>query len=231
MEIKYINENAMACVFEETISEQVNQQVLALKRALERQQVEGIEEIITSYHTLVIYFKDSITHDGIAELINRLDISDRAERTAKVYTIPVCYDYGLDLAELAEYCGLTPQEVIERHTSRQYLIYMLGFMPGFPFLGGLDASIAKSRKETPRKEIPAGSVGIANEQTGMYPLASPGGWNIIGRTPVTLFDADRTPAVFYEAGDYIQFKAVSKEEYTAIEQDSEYQIEVKEAEV
>lgn len=230
MEIKYINENAMACIFDEAINQRVNQQVLALKRALETQQVEGIEEIITSYHTLVIYFKDSITHAEIAELINRLDISDEAERTAKVYTIPVCYDYGLDLAELAEYCGLTPQEVIERHTSRPYLIYMLGFMPGFPFLGGLDDSIAKPRKETPRKEIPTGSVGIANEQTGMYPLASPGGWNIIGRTPVTLFDADRTPAVFYEAGDYIQFKAVSKEEYTAIEQDSDYQIEVKEAE-
>ncbi|ULG71671.1 5-oxoprolinase subunit PxpB [Macrococcus brunensis] len=230
MDIKYINENAIACVFEETISEQVNQQVLALKHAFETQQVDGIEEIIASYHTLVIYFNDSITHDVLVEKIKSLDINSQMKRTAKVYTIPVCYDYGLDMDELAEYCGLTPQEVVERHTSRRYLIYMLGFMPGFPFLGGLDASIAKPRKETPRKEIPAGSVGIANEQTGVYPLASPGGWNIIGRTPITLFDADRTPAVFYEAGDYIQFKAISKEEYTAIEQDAEYKIEVKEVE-
>ncbi|GGB12504.1 5-oxoprolinase subunit PxpB [Macrococcus hajekii] len=228
MEIKYISENALICIFEAVIDETINHQVLALKKAIEEAHIEGIEELVTSYHTLVVYLDETANHDVIAEQIKKLKISKSSKGGKKVFYIPVCYDYGLDLEELAAHCQLSAQEVIERHTAKQYLIYMLGFMPGFPFLGGLDPSIAKPRKETPRKEIPAGSVGIANEQTGMYPFASPGGWNIIGRTPVKLFDAERTPSVYYEAGNYIQFKAISKEEYAAIEQDSHYKVEVEE---
>ncbi|WP_165980753.1 5-oxoprolinase subunit PxpB [Macrococcus carouselicus] len=230
MKIRYISENALVCNFDSVIDSHINRRVLSLKHEIEALNIHGVEEMVTSYSTLVIYFNDDITHDTLAAQIKQLKLEQPEGKQAKVFTIPVCYEDGLDLEELAAYCKVSPAEVIERHTSRQYLIYMLGFMPGFPFLGGLDPAIAKPRKETPRKEIPAGSVGIANEQTGMYPISSPGGWNIIGRTPVKLFDTERTPSVYYEAGDYIQFRAISKEEYTAIEQNQNYRIEVKEIE-
>ena len=131
-------------------------------------------------------------------------------------TIPVCYggDFGPDLAFVAKHAGLTEAEVIRRHTGRDYRIYMLGFLPGFPYLGGLDPRLFTPRLQNPRTAIPAGSVGIGGEQTGIYPVASPGGWQLIGRTPLDLFDPERPPR--YAAGDCIRFTAITAEQFAKL---------------
>ena len=129
--------------------------------------------------------------------------------------IPVCYggEFGPDLEEVAAHCGLTSEEVIRIHCSRDYQVYMLGFAPGFPYLGGMDKRIAAPRKKTPRLAIPQGSVGIAGEQTGVYPIETPGGWQLIGRTPVPLFLPDRDPPTLLEAGNLVRFYPISREEF------------------
>jgi KipI family sensor histidine kinase inhibitor len=121
--------------------------------------------------------------------------------------IPVCYglEYGPDLDAVAAHCGLSPDEVIARHTAAEYRVYMLGFSPGFPYLGGLDPNIAAPRRETPRIKVPAGSVGIAGMQTGIYPLESTGGWQIIGRTPMRLFDPGLEEPCLLRPGDRLRF--------------------------
>ncbi|WP_414050469.1 5-oxoprolinase subunit PxpB [Macrococcus animalis] len=221
MEIVNINENCISIVFDERIDPSINAQVIQLKAAIENLQIIGIQELVISYNTLVIYFDDTLTdHATLSEVIQKVELGSSDSQLSTTYIIPVCYDapFNLDLEEMATRHNKSTDEIIQIHTSKPYLIYMLGFMPGFPFLGGLDESIATPRKSSPRKEIPAGSVGIANAQTGIYPLASPGGWNIIGRTPLRLFDPNRNPEVYYEAGDYIKFKHISKDEYDTIEQ-------------
>ena len=129
--------------------------------------------------------------------------------------IPVCYggEYGPDLEYVAELNGRTVEEVIAIHSGADYLVYFLGFSPGFPYLGGMPESIAAPRMPAPRKRVPAGSVAIGGNQTGIYPMASPGGWRIIGRTPVRLFRADAEPAVLVEMGDHVKFVPVSKGDF------------------
>ncbi|WP_414042574.1 5-oxoprolinase subunit PxpB [Macrococcus sp. EM39E] len=221
MEFVNINENCLSIVFDERINPEINAQVIQMKSTIQNSDIVGINELVISYNTLVIYFDDTKTnHTALTEAVQKLELISDDKYPATTYIIPVCYDapFNLDLEEMATRHNKSTDEIIQIHTSKPYLIYMLGFMPGFPFLGGLDESIATPRKSSPRKEIPAGSVGIANAQTGIYPLASPGGWNIIGRTPLRLFDPNRNPEVYYEAGDYIKFKRISKDEYDTIEQ-------------
>ena len=134
-----------------------------------------------------------------------------------VVEIPVFYggSYGEDLKDVAAHAGLTEEEVIKLHSSVDYNIYMLGFLPGFPYLGGLDPKLFTPRLDNPRTKIPEGSVGIGGEQTGIYPLESPGGWRLIGRTPLKLYDPDREQPFLYQAGDYIRFVPITAEEYEA----------------
>lgn len=137
------------------------------------------------------------------------------EITPKLVEIPVCYggEFGPDLEEVAARNGLSADEVIRIHCSRDYQVYMLGFAPGFPYLGGMDKRIAAPRKQTPRLSIPRGSVGIAGEQTGVYPIETPGGWQLIGRTPVPLFLPDRDPPTLLQAGNVVRFYPISRKEY------------------
>ena len=135
-----------------------------------------------------------------------------------VLEIPVLYggEMGPDLAFVAQNAGISEEEVVKIHTSTEYLIYMLGFTPGFTYLGGMSDKIATPRLKQPRVKIPAGSVGIAGKQTGVYPVDSPGGWQLIGRTPVKMYDPDREVPILPQAGQYIKFKAVSQAEYDKI---------------
>ena len=140
-----------------------------------------------------------------------------------VIEIPVLYggEMGPDIENVAEHNHKTVEEVIKIHTSEEYLIYMIGFIAGFPYLGGMSKEIATPRLKSPRVKIEGGSVGIAGEQTGIYPVASPGGWQLIGRSPLKLYDADREKPVPLEAGQYIKFAAVTEEEYKKIEKEVE----------
>nr|WP_010647976.1 5-oxoprolinase subunit PxpB [Oceanobacillus massiliensis] len=142
---------------------------------------------------------------------------------ADIVHIPVLYggESGPELTAVASLNGMTEEEVIAIHSGTDYLIYMMGFIPGFPYLGGMSKRIAAPRLSKPRSEIPAGSVGIAGEQTGIYPLKSPGGWQIIGQTPVKTYDAARQPPILLQAGNYIRFNAIDAEEFESIQAEVE----------
>lgn len=154
----------------------------------------------------------------IDEILN-MPIFDLKENRV-VIEIPVCYggEYGPDLEELANYHDISMSEVIARHTGRDYFVYMLGFAPGFPFLGGVDEKIATPRKQSPRLAIAPGSVGIAGEQTGIYPIKTPGGWQIIGRTPLELFTPFEESPTLLKAGYWIRFKEISAEEFSLLKE-------------
>ena len=133
----------------------------------------------------------------------------------RLVEVPVCYDveFALDLELVAQHCGLSPNDVVARHAAARYDVRCVGFTPGFPFLGGLPAKLATPRRKSPRPAVPAGSVGIGGPQTGIYPLRSPGGWNIIGRTPLRLFDVTREPAALFRAGDRVHFFQIGRDEF------------------
>ena len=139
----------------------------------------------------------------------------RAAAKPRLVEVPVCYDveFALDLEFVAQHCGLSPNDVVARHAAARYDVRCVGFTPGFPFLGGLPAKLATPRRKSPRPAVPAGSVGIGGPQTGIYPLRSPGGWNIIGRTPLRLFDVTREPAVLFRAGDRVHFFQIRRDEF------------------
>jgi inhibitor of KinA len=135
--------------------------------------------------------------------------------STSVIEIPVCYEaeFAFDLSEVARRAGLSVKEVVDLHSAAEYRVHCIGFTGGFPFLGGLPQKIATPRRETPRKDIPAGSVGIGGKQTGIYPIKSPGGWNIIGRTPLRLFDSQKNPPARLRPGDRVRFRSISRDEF------------------
>jgi inhibitor of KinA len=149
-----------------------------------------------------------------------MNMSDVKMPLMEVVHIPVCYDveFGVDLSYVADHNGLDHDQVVEIHSNTAYLVHMIGFLPGFPYLGGMSERIRAPRLETPRVKIPAGSVGIAGGQTGVYPIDSPGGWRIIGRTPVKLFDMDRRDPALLKASQYIKFEPISRDDFFQIEE-------------
>ena len=225
--IKVLSERSILVYFGDSINEETHHKIQIAVHLLNEQSIEGITEIICGYTNICIHYeplkiKKSVQHyagNSISEKVITLlqhtlqGDHSRASAESRVVEIPVLYggEYGPDLAYVAEQNNLTPQEVIDIHTGGDYLVYMLGFAPGFPFLGGLDPRIATPRRQTPRLKIEAGSVGIAGEQTGVYPLATPGGWQIIGRTAVDLFLPNETPPTLLRAGDRIRFVAVEED--------------------
>lgn len=211
-------DRAVTVVFPPEISPEVNRRVLALCAALDRAQRQGIVACVPAYHTLLVEYDPLLmTYEEVLACIRALPGADVEEETGRTVSIPVCYggEFGPDLGLVAAQSGLTPEEVIARHSGGSYRVYMLGFRPGFPYLGGLDPQLATPRLATPRPRIEAGSVGIAGDQTGVYPEASPGGWNIIGRTPLALFDEGRAAALL-RPGDMLRFVPVNREEYERI---------------
>ena len=178
----------------------------------------GLIDLIPSYRSLLIQYDPLIL---TAENLTALVLSALAEGTdadfqeGPLVEIPVCYGgiFGPDLPEVAACLNLDPEEVIAIHSGTVYHIYMIGFTPGFPFLGGLDPRLHIPRKKTPRAKVPAGSVGLAGEQTGIYSLDSPGGWQLIGRTPLKLFDPQRPEPIYLKAGQRIRFRPIGAEEF------------------
>ncbi|EAX48248.1 Allophanate hydrolase subunit 1 [Thermosinus carboxydivorans Nor1] len=219
-------EQAIVVEFGQAIDPDINRRVHQLGRQLAGQKLPGIIEVVPTYRSLLIYFDPLIiTRQTVAEqamaLLASGNTAETGDSKARIIHIPVCYggEFGPDIGFVANHNGLTEAEVIEIHTSVPYLIYMLGFTPGFPYLGGMSPRIATPRLEKPRTRIPAGSVGIAGTQTGFYPIESPGGWQLIGRTPVKAFDPQAATPFLFAAGDYLKFYAVSAEEYETIAKD------------
>lgn len=216
--LKPVGDSAVLAVFEQRIAPEIGEQVASLRAAVEAAGTPGILETVPSFAALMIYYDPLVLtyEEAVAAVESAASAGGTAAGGAgRLVEIPVCYggEYGPDLAFVAEHAGLTPEEVIERHAGREYRIYMLGFLPGFPYLGGLDEQLFTPRLATPRTTIPAGSVGIGGEQTGIYPIASPGGWQLIGRTPLRLFDPEGE--LPYAAGDRIRFVPITEDEFVA----------------
>lgn len=211
--------------FGNEISPDINKKIRAFKIAIEKSGIEGIVETIPTYRSLLVQYKPE--QIGFKELTKRFEglmgsLGSIEIPPPSVIEIPVLYggEMGPDIENVAEHNHKTVEEVIDIHTSKEYLIYMLGFIAGFPYLGGMSKEIATPRLKNPRVKIDGGSVGIAGEQTGIYPVDSPGGWQLIGRTPLKLYDSEREKPILLEAGQYIKFKAITEDEYRQIEKEA-----------
>lgn len=196
----------------------INLKVRSMVILLDRFPPEGIVEVVPSYRSLLIIYEPLKTSPTTIQA----DLKNLEEQLTQIeipppqtVEIPVFYggEFGPDLDFVAKSHDLTEDEVVAIHISVDYPIYMIGFTPGFPFLGGLSETLHTPRLASPRTHVPAGSVGIANNQTGIYPVASPGGWQLIGRTPITLFDPGRSNPFLYQAGDRLRFKPISSHDY------------------
>ncbi len=199
----------------------INDKVRALTTLLKRDLPAGVEAVVPAYRSLSLLYDPLATEPS--RLIERLHALEAGYSPARaeeplVVPIPVCYggEFGPDLGVVAAHTGLSEQEVVALHTAVDYPIYMIGFTPGFCYLGGLDSRLRTPRRKTPRTTLAAGSVGIAESQTGMYPVESPGGWQIVGRTPLRLFAPERENPFRYAAGDRIRFVAVDEAEFAAL---------------
>lgn len=202
----------------ETISKETNEKIRSFTALLEKEKIDGITEWIPTYTAISIFYDPTvISFERLRDYMYSLHekLSYVKIPPAEVITIPVCYggEYGPDLPTVAAHNQLTEEEVIQIHTGKNYLIYMMGFSPGFPYLGGMSEKIATPRLASPRGKTPAGSVGIAGMQTGIYPSDSPGGWQIIGRTPVKLYHPNSDSPILLRVGNYVRFTSISEKEY------------------
>ena len=221
--MKFLNcgETALTVQFSDEISEEINRRIRFVSSAVSSGKIKGVKECVPTFVSLTVYYDPFLISlkklKSKIEEINSRYVGEEGEKK-RVFIIPVCYEgeFAPDLKDVAEHAGMSEDEVIRIHTGTDYLIYMLGFLPGFPYLGGLDERIHTPRLSSPRTRIPAGAVGIGGEQTGIYPLASPGGWRLIGQTPIKPYDPERAEPILYKAGDYIRFKPVSRKEYDEI---------------
>lgn len=221
-EIKIAGDSALNLVFSNEINEDVSSSIRLAADKLESEELPAVVEVVPTFCSMMVYYNPTIMR--LDEMCNVLreklrGVVEEKVKLKRVIHIPVCYggEYGPDIEFVASNAGMSVGDVVDIHTSSDYLIDMLGFLPGFAYLGGLDERLHTPRLEVPRTTIPAGSVGIGGSQTGVYPLASPGGWRLIGRTPLKPYDPHKEPAVLYKAGDYLHFDSISENEYLAIE--------------
>jgi KipI family sensor histidine kinase inhibitor len=222
-EFRIAGDQGLLVEYGDAIDLAVNHKVRAMAIALGAELPEGVIEVIPTYRSLLIVYDPLKTAPQILkEILIALEqrLPDIQIPPPKTVEIPVCYgdEFGPDIEFVAKVHGLSVEEVVRQHCEPLYPIYMIGFTPGFPFLGGLPETLHTPRLETPRTLVPEGSVGIANNQTGMYPVASPGGWQLIGRTPLKLFAPERPDPFLYQAGDCIKFKAISRDEYARLKE-------------
>jgi len=204
--------------FGDTVDPAIHDRVLAFARAAGSLGLRGLQEIVPTYRSAAVFF-DPVQVDAPA-LMDRLRAIAESPpvssvEAARLVEIAVLYggEFGPDLSDVAAFARLTPDEVIVLHTSVDYRVFMLGFSPGFPYLGPVPEPLGIPRLSEPRARVPAGSVGLAGSQTGIYPLESPGGWRIIGRTPLRLYDPAREAPFLLQAGDRVRFRPIDREAY------------------
>lgn len=218
MSIVAAGDSAVFVEFEERIDEAVNARAIALAEAVQAASVPGVRDVVPTYRAVAVYFDPLRTDYG--RLVDRIEHELRhpsasAAQARTPIRIPVCYggDLGPDLPDVAAFAGLSEDEVVRVHSGGTYRVFMLGFVAGFAYLGTVDARIAMPRRATPRVRVPPGSVGVAGIQTGIYPAETPGGWQLIGRTPVKPFDPARAEPFLLQAGDHVRFYAVTRQEF------------------
>jgi inhibitor of KinA len=221
--VRLMGDSGLLFEYGDVIDPKVNQKVRLVVKALEQQMPFGVSEVMPTYRSILMIYDPLQTNpEALTRYLD--DLKDQLEDLElpppKTVEIPVCYggENGPELPFVSEHTGLSEREIIKIHSAPEYQIFMIGFTPGFPFLGGMDERLATPRLKTPRILVPAGSVGIANNQTGMYPVDSPGGWQLIGRTPLRLFSPEKENPFLYSAGDRIRFKPIDQAEFDRINQ-------------
>jgi len=233
--ISPLGDSALVITFGDSIQYDIHKQIKTCKDSIELNPFPGFIECVPAFTNLTIFYNPlevvaAVKKKEKKEFVSPFEVvssflqskleNEQAEKELdhRKVSIPVCYggEYGPDLEYVARHHNLTPEEVISIHSEGEYLAYMIGFAPGFPFLGGLSEKIATPRRPSPRTSIPAGSVGIAGMQTGVYPISTPGGWQLIGQTPIKLFLPEQNPPSLLQAGDIVKFDPISKEEYQEI---------------
>lgn len=226
MKIYPVGDMALSVDFGNVISEKVNEEVMQLEHTLQEEKIPGILEMLPSYRALLVrYDPAQLSYALLSEKIGKAQgekgSGENHSSRKIIRLIPCCYGgkYGEDLKGMEALTGLSEKEIIEIHSGTDYKIYMLGFLPGFVYLGGMDERIAAPRLDVPRVVIPAGSVGIGGKQTGVYPIASPGGWRLIGSTPVRFYNPSAEKPILCSAGEYIRFVPVSESSYEKIAAD------------
>ena len=237
MEIVPVGDSALVVRVREQFADAPDEtldEVLRVFESLQRADIPGVIELAPSYTSVAVFFdpvailKSNGVANGVFDELAKqirtaiIPASKRrrpraATRRQRLSEIPVCYDaeFGFDLDRVAEHTNLSRREIVDFHSTCEYRVACIGFVPGFTFLTGLPRNLATPRREVPRKEIPAGSVGIGGAQTGIYPLRSPGGWNLIGRTPLKLFDSTKDPPSLLCPGDRVRFRAITRDEFAA----------------
>lgn len=222
--ISPVGDCAISIDFGQVIDPKINRHIRQTIERIQELKLDGITELVPTYCALLIQYDAMLySYSDICNLMEPLlepSATDDANERVTVIEIPTVYggDFGPDLGFVASHNNLTEEEVVAIHSGTDYLVYMLGFIPGFTYLGGMDPRIATPRLSSPRTLIPAGSVGIAGEQTGTYPSDSPGGWQIIGRTPVTMYDISKEQAALLSTGDYVRYVPIDEAEYNRIKE-------------
>ncbi|BBF91887.1 5-oxoprolinase subunit PxpB [Blastochloris tepida] len=213
-------DSALVVEFGDTIDAAVSARVTRLADRIAACAIPGVRELLPTFRSLMVLYDPLLTSQAelIAAIAPLATDSAAAAAPGRLWTIPVCYapDLAPDLAAIAEATGLGPDEVVHRHAGTTYHVYMLGFLPGYPYLGDVDTALRLPRRTTPRTRLPAGSVGIAMAMTAIYPVESPGGWHLIGNTPVKLFDLAADPPALLAPGDRVRFRPIPQAEWQDI---------------
>jgi KipI family sensor histidine kinase inhibitor len=213
-------DSALIVELEARVDPAINARCIAIAESIRAERFDGVRDVVPTYHTVAVYF-DPLQVDGerLRRELVRVAVGAPAfpVATGRLVDVPVCYDaeFGPDLEEVASHAACGTEEVVARHGSVEYRVYMLGFVPGFAYMGIVDERIAMPRRTTPRLEVPARSVAIGSRQTAVYPIQTPGGWRLIGRTPVAPFVETRTPAFLFAPGDRVRFHPITRAEYAA----------------
>jgi len=232
MQITPLGDSALVVELGDAINESTHLRVQTAWRALAAGALPGVSEAVPAYTTITLFYdpwavvQAGAPADGIVEWLGarvreRLKNPPKTAKTKpRTVEVPVCYggESGPDLGRVATQAKLSVEEVVKRHTKAEYRVHLIGFAPGFPYLGGLPKELVTPRHAKPRMAVPAGSVGIGGEQTGIYPQATPGGWNLIGRTPLRLFRPEENPPVLLQAGDIVKFRAITPDEFAKLQE-------------
>ena len=220
-----LGDRCLVVEFEQRVDAAINRKARALADALLARPPQGVVEVVPAFCTVAVYYRPEAFAPGPSPfqqlrlaVESVLQASVESPQVAeRIVRVPVCYggEHGPDLDEVATSCGMVPDEVVRAHVASEHVVYMLGFSPGFPYIGGLDERLSLPRRPTPRTRIPAGTVAIARDQTVVYTFETPGGWNLIGRTPMKLFDPLADPPCRLQAGDRIRFYPIPPDEFAS----------------